>query len=85
MYCDVICQGNKNPKQNDSKSYSKIPVKCLLDSGCSATIGRKDIVDKLSNTTENHRWHTAAGEFMTVGKSNVQLWLMELSRTAIRN
>ena len=79
----MIRRGNKNPKKKNSKSYSKIPVRCLLDSGCSATIGRKNIEDQISSNTENHRWHTAAGKFTTVGKSKIQLQLTELSQTAI--
>ena len=84
MYCDII-RGTKpssNPKKKN-KHYSKIPVRCLLDSGCSATIGRKGIVDEIYRSTDGNQWHTAAGVFTTTGKSKVKLQLTELSPTAI--
>ncbi len=84
MYCDVLLRtGDYNPKKKHSKNNRKLSVKCLLDSGCSATIARKSVVTKVSTNTDSEQWHTAAGTFTTAGKSEVKLQLTELSPTAI--
>ena len=85
MYCDVIRtrKGSGNPKKNKKKRYTKIQVKCLLDSGCSATIGRRAIVEEIFKNTNSEHWQTAAGIFSTIGKSKLKLQLTELSQTAI--
>ena len=86
MYFDVLIgtkEVSSNPKKR--KKPRKIPVKCLLDSGCSSTIAHKEVVDKVYVTTEENQWATAAGAFTTTGKSKVRLQLTEFSETAILN
>mgnify|MGYP001162943988 CR=1 FL=1 len=58
-------------------------MRCLLDSGCSSTTGRKELVDELHCNTNGNQWQTAAGAFTTAGKSKMQLQLTELSPTAM--
>ena len=84
VYCDVLLRtGNYNPKRKNTKTDRKLSVKCLLDSGCSATIASKNVVSKIATNTDSEAWQTAAGIFTTVGKSNLKLQLTELSPTAI--
>ena len=84
MYCDVLLRtGNYNPKRKNTKTDRKLSVKCLLDSGCSATIASNTVVSKIATNTDSESWQTAAGIFTTVGKSKLKLQLTELSPTAI--
>lgn len=69
--------------EKKSESQSEMSARCSPDGPCSATTGRENTVQKLSGSAGNDHWHTAAGVFMTVGKSDTQLQLAELSPTAM--